>query len=323
LVSIVVLTAFVLGISLLVKTIATTDPAKALAVAAPILARLHIDSQKVGSVAGKFVERLNNTGLSDSKNDGTSQSSVAASSTAVNSKADEPGKEILMKVAILADVHEFNGNLVKALQLAKQAQVANVFFLGDYTDFGDVPKLTEAKKVMDAGGLSYYSLPGDHDLAQSSGPSNYIQVFGNDYFVVTLAGIKFVGLDNSANYTPISQDRLTWFNNQIEGANFILLAQPVYHSSSLSMMGIVNGDVTPNVRAQAVEILKITEESGAKAVISADLHQSSISVDPVRSDLKHVVIGSLADERNLQTPRFTILTVFKDGSFDVKDVLIQ
>ena len=70
-------------------------------------------------------------------------------------------------------------------------------------------------------------------------------------------------------------------------------------------------------------------KSKVKAVIAGDHHGSSTSSDPEKSDLKHIVVGALTKTRagdgvvNLQTPRFSLLEVYNDDSFEVEEIVLQ
>ncbi len=323
--TVVVLTGFVLGISFVVKTIATSDAGDLLAVAAPLFAKFNLDQNRVGTVAGDFVSRLGQTGVVKSAGGAKIMvdQNTGAGSSGGDAPATAPQADVEFKVAILSDAHGFYDNLGKSLTTAKSFGATMVFFLGDYTDLGVTDDLAAAKKVMDASKLVYLSLPGDHDLWKSVGPQNFIDVFGENYFSKTINSVKFVGLDNSANYTVIDTALMAWFKKELSDADFVLLSQPLYHPSNDIAMGIVNGQENQNVRRQALELLELIRASKVKAIIAGDQHLSSSNIDPVRGDLAHVVVGALAAERNLQSTRFSLMNVLKSGGYQIEDVLLN
>jgi predicted phosphodiesterase len=313
--SIAVLSAFVLGISFLVKTAASSNSGSFLATISPILSRFNIDASKFGG--------LNKTTPAVSTVTPQPEPEKVIEKTTNRAVAEN----VNFSIAILADSHSSYDNLDTALDMAKEAKVTYTFFLGDYTDLGISDDLQQAKEVMDRSDLDYSSLPGDHDLWKSVGPQNFIDVFGKNYFTKTINGIKFVGLDNSANYTLISTEQMAWFKKELAGADFVLLSQPLYHPSSGRVMGTINGEQNAEVHAQAQEILKMIRESEVKAVIAGDLHMSSQNKDPEKPKLMHYVVGALTDERNLQTPRFAMFKALKQaddlGDYAIEDVLLQ
>lgn len=331
-VSIIILTAFVLGISLFVKQVAHLDPNQAAKLSEPLLAKIGVSPEKAGDVAGAFVKRVLKTKIEPSENFKESlQGDPIEGPDGTGEAIPSVKRELVLKVAIIADSHDNSDNLKKALNLIKDNGVKTVFFLGDYTNFGDLESLQAAKSIMDESGLVYYSLPGDHDLRitnNTGGWDNYNQVFGNSTRnSVTINGIKFVMLDNSANYTLIGSEELSKFENELPGAEFVLLSQPIYYplvSMTKPVMGYVNGETVPDVKDQAGKILLMIRDSNVKAVIAGDHHAFSRSPDPVDANLEHIVVGSITDDRAEKgKTSMTYLSVYDNGSYDVEESLFE
>ena len=334
--AIVILSAFVLGVSYIIKSASELDLYKV----GPLLSRLGVDSSKISKVAGIFDDREGPTGgdVGDAQNkpeekvsaeNPEEDPSISAASTIRDEtgttqevNAEEEGNKPYVTISLLSDSHEDNDLLMKALEITSQKDIDYAFFLGDYTDLGVEEALSAAKKVIDDSELKYYSLPGDHDLWKTVGPENFIKVFGKNYQSVTVSGFKFVLLDNSANYTVIDAKQMDWFAKEVEDTDFVLVSQPLYHPTNSRVMGVVNGEEVKEVKEQGLEILELIRNSNVKAVIAGDHHTSSNSADPERSDLKHIVIGALTRERNLQTPRFSLLNIYNDDSFDMEEVVL-
>ncbi|OGC45490.1 hypothetical protein A2V49_02685 [candidate division WWE3 bacterium RBG_19FT_COMBO_34_6] len=330
-VSIVVLTAFVLGLSLLVKQISVMDPDKIVAIASPLLAKVGISNKMAGDVAGIFVERIFKTNIEPSKNyDPDNLNSIVEEPGIQTNTTSEDKKDaidmsnISFKAALIADSHSTIPNLIKALEIANINNVHTLFFLGDYTDLGEEDKLIQSKKVMDSAGILYYSLPGDRDLYQTVGNTNFNKVFGQAPTSVVIGENKFVLLDNSANYTLITDDVIERFKKELIGADFVLLSQPVYYpniSYLKPIMGYVKGEVTSDVKEQGEEILSMIRNSDVKAVIAGDHHSFSRSLDPKRSTLEHVAIGSVTDEKtDLGRPSITVLSTDNKGNYMVEEI---
>ena len=329
--AIVILTALVLGISYLVREISTFPPQKLIALASlsnPFFDKLAnktgIDKEKIdqaGAVAGRFVERVNEAGkvIKDKAGDGA----VARSPTISESTtAPQPLPNAALRAAIVADIHDDLDNFNKALDKIQELGITTVFLLGDETNLGVLENLQSVKNALDARGLNYYAIPGDHDLWKTSGPQNFLQIFGSDFHALALkdsGDVKFVILNNSANYSVIPDETITKFEKEIANASFILLAQPLYHPSGAGM-GIVNDEEITKVRKQAEGLLSPIRASNVKAVIAADLHSSSRHPDPEKPSLEHIVVGAVAAERNLQTPRFSVLSLLPDGSYALTDL---
>jgi predicted phosphodiesterase len=320
--SIVILTALVLGISYFIKGASTLTVGQVMLFSEPILQKLGINTIKISQVAGDMTQRVQkqvqkvDTGLTGGSDDKQSSKS--------NTSVTPVRNDVLYNVSIMGDSHDDTVLLAQALQKAKDLKSLAVFHLGDLTNLGVIENLETAKDVLDRSGMKYYVIPGDHDLWKSVGPDNFKSIFGKNYQSVKINDTKFVMLDNSANYTVIDNTEMTWFKTEVLDANFVLLAQPLYHPTFDVVMGIVNGEEVKTVKDQADEILKIIRDSKVKAIIAADQHMSSDNVDPIRSDLHHIVVGAITKDKNLQTnPRFSVLEFYKDGGYGVRDVMLE
>ena len=326
LVGVLSLSALVLGISFGIMFISRTNPDNLISFTSPILTKFGVNIDRVAEVAGIISVNLfenNDNSEEDDVSNKSDSSSSKKESTPTKAEPSEVEESLEMfELAIFADIHDDKDNLASAISKVKGLGITDIIVIGDLTDFGEPQKLREIKTILDSSDLNYYILPGDRDLYQSVGPSNFLEVFENNYFVLDFNGYKFVGLDNSQNYTTINSNLVTKFESDVANADFIILSQPIYHPTLNLVMGIVNGEEIYLVKQQASYLLKILQDSNVKAVFSADQHHSSINNDVSRPDLKHIVVGALTGKRNLQTPRFSVLTIFNDGEFEIEDVIL-
>lgn len=248
-------------------------------------------------------------------------------------------KELLFKIALLADSEGSWENLEKALARARDLSVNAIFFLGDLTRWGSKEDLLRGKEVLLKSGITTVIIPGDHDLAASvsagdeGGKKIFDEVFKDNGIQGTLAkeynieGYKFIFLDNSANFSPLAKEELSWFEEEVRSSDFVILSQPLYHPTNPRIMGIVNGDKVSSLYTQGQELLSWIRKSNVKAVISADQHSFSNLSDSDKHALRHIVIGALVPNsieeiRNPQAPRFGVLEVYNDGTFKVEDVVL-
>src|SRR5690606_33116445 len=102
-------------------------------------------------------------------------------------------------------------------------------------------------------------------------------VFNSNNYAFEIEGTKFVLLDNSANYTQISQESMNWFKNQIENTDFVILSQPLYSEGFLLFKDLYMGSSNTisdenlaakqdEVKKQRDELLGIIRNSNVKAV---------------------------------------------------------
>lgn len=245
-------------------------------------------------------------------------------------EAQEPvsiGNKIL-RFAIVADSHNSNDYLAKALSRAKNEGAKFIVGLGDYTDVGTLEQLKAAKAVFDASGLPYYSTAGDHDLwdARDKGKdaaANYEKVFGAPYQSFSDSNIRFVILYNSDNYEGVDPLQMDWLSEQLSSsdgaqAKYVFMHEPVYHPSSDHMMG----KTEPKVAAQAQNILGILKSAGVNGVFAGDTHAYFTYQEP-GSKLRMVTVGALTTERNAQAPGFALVDVFSNGGYNIQNVEVK
>lgn len=239
---------------------------------------------------------------------------------------------LLFRFLLIADSHNDNANLKKAINQAK-AKYPDLKFiigLGDYSDVGTIDELSSAKAVFDSSSLRYFLIPGDHDLwdcrNRSLPPTSCFQeVFGPTYQSFAFDNFKFLLLDNSDNYKGFDTEQLEWITQELEKAKeegtkgvLVFVHTPLYHPSSDHVMGWVE----KKLKLQAEQMLFQLKDTGiTKKVFAGDIHYFSQTSEP-KTALPMVTIGAVTPERNPQAPRFGVVSVFEDGSTAVEDVII-
>ncbi len=256
---------------------------------------------------------------------------------------------VVFKFLLVSDSHSDNINLAKAISQAKanNSDLSFVIGLGDYTNVGTLNELKAAKQELDAVGLRYFLVPGDHDLWDSrdkgkEAVANFKQIFGPNYQSFEFSskggsasggkGYLFILLDNSDNYLGFSSSQLDWVTNELEkGKNegvahpsgggkgiFVFIPIPLYHPSSDHYMGKTES----NLKQQAQAMIFQLKNAGVKKVFAGDIHYFSEYEEPV-TKLPMVTVGAVATDRNPQAPRYAVVSVFEDGSTKVDDIEIK
>ena len=321
-VTVVVLTAFVLGLSLSVKKLASLQTNEIIKLAEPVLVKIGISSEKASAVAGDVSKRITSTSIAPSVNYEATQRENLSDSVEESVSATQ--REVLLKVAVMSDAENNADNLSRALATAKNSGAQMIFFLGDYTSLGELSDLKSMKSIMDASGLTYYSLPGDRDLYDTVGPANFISVFGTPQRSVSIGSTKFVLVDNSANFSTIDTDIVGQYTTEISDADFVLMSQPLYHplaSYGKPVMGLVQGELVKEVKEQADTLVNAIQLSNVSAVIAGDHHSFSKYKDQKRQSLEHITLGAITSERSDQgKASISILSVFVDGAYSVDEI---
>lgn len=262
-------------------------------------------------------------------------------------------KPVLLKVGLVSDSHNDNLFLAEALAELKLQNVAFVIGLGDYTDIGTTKELLAAKKVFDDSHLKYYVLPGDHDLwdgrnqqlEEGSGSAktaldNFGNVFGQQSFVHEENKVKFIGIDNSDIYRGIDEAGWQQLNSlklrvdssrklqEKETVNrepktdnrltFVMAHKTPFHPDSNHVMG----QDSAKVADQAKKFMGLMEQKKVDGFFSGDLHFFAKFKSP-SGFVRMTTIGAVDADRNFQGPRYAVLTVYDDYSWEVEDVEIR
>ncbi len=236
-------------------------------------------------------------------------------------------KTPLVRIVLVADSENENDLLAKALDQAKGMGVNFVIGLGDWSQVGTLSELSAAKAVFDKSGLRYFLTAGDHDLWDSRNRgedalTNYRQIFGEPTQTREEKGIHIVIVDNSDIYSGLSQKDWESLNSKLETRNskltFVFAHKTPFHPESAHVMG----EDSPDVARQAKQFMDLMEAKKVAGFFSGDLHFFAQFKSP-NASVKITTIGAVSGERNFQGPRFGILTVFDDYSWNVEDVDVR
>ncbi len=246
----------------------------------------------------------------------------------------QTNKKTILRFALVADSENDNENLKKALDQAKGSGINFVIGLGDWSAVGTNSDLLAAKKVFDGSGLKYYITPGDHDLWDSRNRGedalfNYRIVFGEPSHSFDASGVVIDIVDNSDIYFGIDQkdwDRLLESLKKPAKLRLVFSHKTPFHPQSSHVMGSENEQVA----VQAKKYMELLEENRVDGFFSGDLHffarfsstGGSTSGGNSPSGVKITTVGAIDSERNFQGPRYAVVTVYSDYSWDVEDVEI-
>lgn len=340
-VSLSLISVFVLSIAFGVKFLAESSPTSQLASLNDYIPK----DSKFGEVAGVLTKKIeeNTIEVQEIEQNAEPEEEKTSADATTQETPDDPIKNTSLSIndppsanmtddeviiSIFADSHSDSQNVSKAVKLAKESNSTTIIHLGDHTNLGIENDLQKAYTDLASSGMTFYAIPGDRDLWQTSGPENFKSVFGETHYAFNLGESKIVVFDNSMNFSNIPQQDLDWFMSQVSDADFVFLSQPLYHPSN-KVMGNFDGEEIVNVKKQASQMLSALRTSKVKAVFAAEHHMSSETPDPENANLMHYVIGALTSIINerpqsiLQTPRFSILTIKADGTYSVTEQILK
>jgi len=252
-----------------------------------------------------------------------------------NYKEEKP-----FRFVVMSDVHSDWENFRKALEKAKtdmeigpsfaesdsaSAGKGFVIIMGDLTTIGIKSELLEAKKILDESGLKYYVIPGNHDIwwGRKFEKDVWREVFGESFTSFKESGVKFILVNNGDGIGGIEEfgsaswrsgengvKQLTWLKKETEECLkvycLVFMHIPLNHPNSLHVMG----EESPLVASEAAELINLLVKNQVEEVFAGHLHFSSAYE---QDGLKTTIIGAIASERNLQSPKF--LEAWNEGGY--------
>lgn len=233
-------------------------------------------------------------------------------------------KKVIARFAVLSDTHSDNTYTEKALKQAKGLKVDYIVHTGDWTKVGTIEELKSQKQVFDEIGLPYYGVMGDHDRWQSA-EKNFELVFGSRFESFDRAGIHHILLDASDLKNGLGNDQLDWLKRDLEKNNskeiliFMHLA-PFHPTSDRTISDKAGSD--PERQKQTERFLSLIKDLKIIAIFSGDHHLSASYTEPETS-VKIFISGAVTRERNLQTPRFSLVEIYQDYTIKVSDQVIN
>ncbi|TXI33605.1 MAG: hypothetical protein E6Q58_02545, partial [Niabella sp.] len=194
-----------------------------------------------------------------------------------------------------------------------------VVHLGDITSLGVLEDFAKIEQIISPSNPPVYLVPGDRDLWKSKGPSNFNEIFGENYYFKEVNGVGLLFIDNADEYKGLDEKQFAFIKENVKNADFVFLHNPIYFDTSL--LGIIQkgmGRYSVNVDKQRIELLQIIRDSGVRAVFGGDQHLFNHYKDAESEGLDFFIIGALSESRNLDAPNYAILTVSDDGTYNVE-----
>lgn len=328
--SIVVFSVLIVGLYFAYKQFSGVDPLK---IDPKNIASLLITNPQLQKFSDKIAEVFKIPSplrTIPSPDNGLSNGLNIDSSPVEKTPQNSNGSTVDFSFILVADSHNDNINLSKALIQAKEYNPSFIVGLGDYTQVGTVAELKNTKKEFDLSGIRYFLIPGDHDLWDSRDKghdpnTNFTQVFGPTYQSFVYNGYEFILINNADNYKGINDLQNTWIVDILKKAKdtvskglIILLHEPLYHPSSDHVMGKTD----PKIESQAKALMYQLKEANVKMVFAGDIHYFTKYQDP-GTNLQMVTAGAVTSTPNTQAPRFVEVNILKDGNIVVNDVEIK
>ncbi|MEK7817967.1 MAG: metallophosphoesterase [Actinomycetota bacterium] len=109
-----------------------------------------------------------------------------------------------------------NGILQKIVDSAKANGAAFIVNTGDITTSGTRDELWRYREFTKASGISFYNVPGNHDVGKGGVNADYESIIGPYYYSFDSGGDHFVILDNADDATGIDAMQTQWYTADLD-----------------------------------------------------------------------------------------------------------
>lgn len=258
-------------------------------------------------------------------------------------------KELLFTFIVISDTH-LNSDPYKYLATyIRDSKPSFLIHLGDHTNFGTIKELQFSKDLIDSLKISYYTLAGDHDIAETSSMENFNKVFSLPS-PLRVNEVKIAFLNNPFNVVPFKSKELADIIEDTYDADIILSSQPIYvdkdnffsykfmgSQENINNLSPTNQSLLKIYSNQSKDILNaIRNSKKKKLIIGGDHHRSSTYTDPINNQITYHVVGALSKsiylgskeipQKSLQAQRFSVISVLKNDNnieFNITEQLIE
>jgi len=255
----------------------------------------------------------------------------------------------LFKFIVLADTHLNSDAFSYIRNKVNDLDAEFVAHLGDHTNFGTTIELEQSTTLLKSLGLPYYTLAGDHDIAETQSLENFNKFFTTPSEFI-YKGVVVKLLNNPYNIQPFSEYQIQSVLLKLTDSDIVLSSQPIYVEKdnffnykfmgsleNIENLSVTNKELLKRYNAQSKIIVNsLRETSKNTLVISGDHHRSAKFSDPINSLVSYHIVGALSKsiflgskeipQKSLQSQRFSIIEVFERDSkfsFEVKEHIIE
>jgi len=257
-------------------------------------------------------------------------------------ETDENSEKI--NILVIADSHLHSKAFSKIKTISDEYKVSLIVHLGDHTDYGSKDELLKAKVLLESLGYPFIAIPGDRDLAAYGNNKIFFEVFKKeDEFSIGNLNLLFV--DNSPNFTPLSEAYLSSILNKIPSSKIIFLSQPIFvqkgnifenkYMGSLTAFSFEDENLLNRQKkyhGQRDLILSKIRNSGNKLIVAGDHHRSTVFPDPENETITYLINGATAEyltsngikikQESFQPQKISIISVEKNLKYTIKEINI-
>ena len=178
--------------------------------------------------------------------------------------------DILLKISVMADIHNNTSGLKRMMEKAKNRGSSLVVLAGDLSENGLKKELTAVKKAADSINLKYAAIPGNHDERKTY----FDDVFGKKYQSIRFDNYKAkILLINDSYSKGLGNSQKKWLENEMPECQqitcMIIMHMPLNHPTS----DLVWGKYSSVNKKDAEWLKKMIVNNQIKKVVTGHIHQ--------------------------------------------------
>ena len=224
--------------------------------------------------------------------------------------------------AVISDIHSDDKSLQKAIAKTREDGAEFIIVAGDLTTLGKREELIRVKDILTQGGLSYYVIPGNHDLWSKRSLTNpFREVFGPDYQAFQKDEIKFILINNGDGSEGVNEQQENWLKQELADCPKLYCLVFAHMPLNHAVLKHIMGEDSPVVASQAARLVKELVRAKVKELFAGHTHYlSSYEL----GGLKTTTDGGIFTNKGTQPTRFLEVTVqLPEVKLEKKEVWLE
>lgn len=194
-----------------------------------------------------------------------------------------------------------------------------IIVTGDLTTLGKLNELQNVKETLDESGITYYVIPGNHDLWSVRGTSNpFRQVFRDDYQSFSKDKVKFILINNGDGVVGIDKTQQAWLDNEITDCPKIYCLVFSHMPLNNYLTAHIMGESNSKIASQAASLVKKFNNNKIKELFAGHIHYlSNYTLDGLQTN----TAGAIFTDNNSSAARFLEVEVtLPEVKLDKKEI---
>jgi predicted phosphodiesterase len=246
-------------------------------------------------------------GSSSNLAENTQGDTTADSSTLISTKAKVAET---FRFVVVGDSHSDTVDYQKVLEAATAEGPDFIIHVGDLTRVGDTGDLRKAKQLLDQTGISYYAIPGDHDVVNSKNTDNFQSVFSQPYQAFDHNGFRFILLDNSNSQSSFGEQQWKFIRTEVETSEPLVLFMHNPLSNPLIIKHTM--EETAAGKQDSHDLLSLLQDKQVAQLFSGEMHFFQQYV--VGNNFPLTIVGTAGTFETAILAEYCLAIAYDDGT---------